>query len=88
MRAMAFQITGVSIVCPTVCWGADKKKTSKLRVTGLCEWKPPVTGGIHSKRASNADFFPYDNVIMKEHDVISDHTVSKFDCIYIATLHL
>ena len=26
MNAMAYQITGVSIVCSTVCWGADQRK--------------------------------------------------------------
>ena len=31
------------------------KKTSKLRVTGLCEGNPPVTGGSASQRASNAE---------------------------------
>ena len=31
------------------------KKTSKLRVTGLCEGNPPVTGGFPSQRASNAE---------------------------------
>ena len=31
------------------------KKTSKLRVTGLCEGNPTVTGGLHSQRASNAE---------------------------------
>ena len=30
------------------------KKISKLRVTGLCEWNPPMTGGFPSQRASNA----------------------------------
>ena len=42
MRAMAHQITCVSIVCSTVCSGADKKK-SNHRVIGLCEenhWSP------------------------------------------------
>ena len=33
------------------------KKTSKLRVTGLCEGNPPVTGGFPSQRASNAENF-------------------------------
>ena len=35
------------------------KKTSKLRVTGLCEGSPPVTGGsppLPPQRASNAEF--------------------------------
>ena len=30
------------------------KKASKLRVTGLCEEKPPVSGGFPSQKASNA----------------------------------
>ena len=40
MNAMASQITSLTIVYLTVYSGGDKKKTSKLRVTGLC-------GGIH-----------------------------------------
>ena len=59
MSAMASQITGVSIVCLTVCWGAGKKKTkkktSKLRVTGPREGNPPVTGGLPPQRGSNAE---------------------------------
>ena len=31
------------------------KKTSKLRVTGLCEENSPVTGEFPAKRASNAE---------------------------------
>ena len=31
------------------------KKTSKLRVTGLCEGNPPVTGGFPSQKASNME---------------------------------
>ena len=42
MSAMASQIISVSIVCSTVCSGADKKKTSKLRalafVRGIHRW--------------------------------------------------
>ena len=52
MSAMASQITGASIVCPTVCLG---KKTSKLRVNGLCEGNSPVTGEFPAQRASNAE---------------------------------
>ena len=55
MNAMASQITGVLIVCSAVCPGSDKKKTSKLRVTGFCEWNQPVTGESPSQRASNAE---------------------------------
>ena len=31
------------------------KETSKLRVTGLCEGNPPVTGGFPSQRSLNAE---------------------------------
>ena len=31
------------------------KKTSKLRVTGLCGWNSPVTGEFPAQRASNAE---------------------------------
>ena len=31
------------------------KKTSKLRVTGLCEGNPPVAGGFPSQRTSNTE---------------------------------
>ena len=55
MSGMASQITGVSIVCSTVCSGADKKKTPKLRVTGLCEGNSPVTGGFPSQKTSNTE---------------------------------
>ena len=47
---MAFQITGVSIVCSTVC-SRRSKKTSQLHATGLCEGNPPMT----SQRANNAE---------------------------------
>ena len=40
------------------------KKTSKLRVTGLCEENPPVAGWLPSQRAINAENFPFDDVIV------------------------
>ena len=47
------------------------KKTSKLRVTGLCEGNSPVTSEFPAQRASNAENFPFDDVIMwRELDVI------------------
>ena len=52
MSAMASQITGVSIVYSTVCSGADQRKTSKRRVTVLCEVNSPVTAGFPLRRAS------------------------------------
>ena len=40
------------------------KKTSKLRVTGLCAGNSPVTGEFPAQMASDAKIFPFDNVIM------------------------
>ena len=55
MTAMASEITGVSIVYLTICSGTDQRKTSKLRVTGLCEGNSPVTGEFPAQRASYAE---------------------------------
>ena len=56
MSAMASQITSLTIVYSAVYSGADKrKKTSKLRVSGLCEGNSPVTGEFPAQRASNAE---------------------------------
>ena len=64
MRAMASQITDVSIVDSTVCWGADQIKQQRFAslafVRGIHRWpvnfphKGPVTGKM----------FPFDTVIM------------------------
>ena len=52
---MASQITSVSIVCPKRLFRRRSKKTSKLRVTGLCEGNSPVTGEFFAQRDSNAE---------------------------------
>ena len=40
------------------------KKTSKLRVTGLCAWNSPGTDEFPAQMASNAEMFPFDDAIM------------------------
>ena len=40
------------------------KKTSKLRVTGLCAGNSPVTGEFPTQRAVTRKIFPFDDVIM------------------------
>ena len=40
------------------------KKTSKLRVTGLCAGNSPMTGEFPAQMTSNAEMFPFDGVIM------------------------
>ena len=59
MSGMASQIIGVSIVCLlSRLFRRRSTKTSKFRVTGLCEGDSPVTGEFSAQRASKADFFP------------------------------
>ena len=55
MGAMEFQITRALIVYPTVLFRRKSNKTSKLRVTGLCEGNSPVTREFPAQRASNAE---------------------------------
>ena len=45
-------------------FGHRSKKTSKLPVTDLCEGNSPVTGEFSAQRVSNAEMFPFDDVIM------------------------
>ena len=49
------------------------KKTSKLRVTGLCEGNPPVPGGSPQKVSVTRKMFPFDDVIMNSCYEV-DHT--------------
>ena len=42
-----------------------RSKTSKLRVTGLYEGNPPLTAGFPSQGTSNAEMFPFDDVIIR-----------------------
>ena len=64
MRAMAPQITRLKIVYSTVYLRHRSKQTSKLRVTGICEGNSPVTGKFPTERTSDAEIFPFDDVIM------------------------
>ena len=57
MGAMVSQITGITIVYLTICSGADQRKTSKFRITGLCVGNSPVTGEFTAQKASNPECF-------------------------------
>ena len=62
MSVMASHITSLMTVYSTgIC---RSKKTSKLHVTGLCEWNSSVTSEFTEQRASNVEMFPFDDVIM------------------------
>ena len=39
------------------------KENIKLRFTGLCAGISPVTGEFHAEKTSNAEKFPFDDVI-------------------------
>ena len=54
MDAMASQITSLTIVYSTVYSRWRSKKTSKLRVPGLCVGNSLVTGDFPAQKASNA----------------------------------
>ena len=55
MHLKASQITSLAIVYSTVYSGADQRKTSKLRATGLCVGNSPVIGEFSAQMASNAE---------------------------------
>ena len=57
MSTMASQITSLTIVYSTVYPGAEKKKTLKLRVTGLCARNSPVTGEFPAQMAENVSIW-------------------------------
>ena len=66
MRTMESQINSLTIVYSTVY---SAKKTSKLRVTGLCEGNSPVTGEFPSQRASNAE--NYDVIMTNKSSLVT-----------------
>ena len=41
------------------------RKASTLRVTGLCDGNPPMTGGFPHKGPVTRKMFPFDDVIMR-----------------------
>ena len=55
MGAIASEITSLTIVYSTVYSDADQKKTSKLRVTGLCAGNSPGAGEFPAQMASSAE---------------------------------
>ena len=57
MSVMASKITGVSVVCSTVCSGANRRK-HQSSASLPCEGNPPMAGGFPSQRASNAENVP------------------------------
>ena len=61
---MASRTTSLTNVYSTVHSGADQRKYLKLRVAGLCARNSRVTSEFPAQMASNAEMFPFDDVIM------------------------
>ena len=78
MGTMASQITSLNIAYLTIYSRADQKKTSKLRVTGLCAGNSPVTGEFPAQMASNAEIVS----IWWRH-----HGSMNYDLINISNVH-
>ena len=51
MSAMPSQITGVSIVCSTICWGTDQRKHQRSSSLAFCNdrWIPLIKGQWRGK---------------------------------------
>ena len=91
MGAMASQITSLTIVYSTVC----SKKTSKLRITGLCAENSLVTSEFPAQMASNAENV---SISWRHHvlfiwavlrwcaKVINSHSATRFHVIYDTVL--
>ena len=84
MGAMASQITGISIVCSTVCSDADQRKhqssASLAFVRGIHRW--PVN--FPHKRPVTRKMFPFDDVIMNT--ALLDSTHAR--CLLSSTYHM
>ena len=65
MTTVASQITSLTIVYLTVYSDADQRKTSKLRITGLCAGNSPGPVNSPHKWPVTREMFPFDDVIMK-----------------------
>ena len=66
------------------------KKTSKLRVNGMCEKNPPVTSGLTSQRANNAVNV---SIWWRHHGIwpwikLKSNELDRFSCVRQILLHV
>ena len=64
MSAMASQTTGVSIVCSTVCSGADQRKHQSSASLAFARGIHRLSVDSHHKGPVTRKMFPFDDVIM------------------------
>ena len=81
MTTLASQITSLTVVSSIVCLGVDKKKTSKLRVTGLCAGNSPGPVNSQHKGPVTRKMFPFDGVIMDISSLAFPRKVSTISAI-------
>ena len=63
MSVMASQITSLMIVHSTFIQAQIKENIKAPRHWPLCAGNSPVTGEFPAQRASNAEMFPFDDVM-------------------------
>ena len=63
MSVMASQITNLMIVHSTFIQAQIKENIKALRHWPLCAGNSPVTGEFPAQRTSNAEMFPFDDVM-------------------------
>ena len=86
---MASQITSLAIVNSTDYSDADQRKHQKLRVTVLCVGNSTGTGEFPAKMASNAEKFPFDDVIMGVDAHVSSwvHSIYAWNLLIVISWH-
>ena len=52
-----------------------RRSKKKFRVIGLCARNSPVTGEFPSQKTSNAEIFPFDDVIMLDQYLIASELI-------------
>ena len=87
MSAMGSQITGVSMVCSTICSGADQRKcqssVSLAFVRGIHRWPEgsPHKGPVSRKK------FPFDDIIMACYPVCHTQFLTASACSSYKIVH-
>ena len=64
MGAITSQISSLTIVYSTVYSGADERKHQSPALLAICVGNSPGTGEFPAQMVSNAEMFPFDDVIM------------------------
>ena len=66
----------------------ESKKTSNLRLTGLCEGTLPVTSKFPSRRPVTRKMFPFDVVIMHMHVPLCEKILINYVLMIFSNLRL